>query len=202
MTGHRTHGQYASYRFLFFILAGAFLLRLTWWLYAAPVVSQDGAEYLCAARNLVRGNGYVGCYEGPELMYAPLYPVLIAAISPVVKNLETGAHVISLAFGVLLIVPIFLIASLMYGKRAACISAILTALYPVFIKLAGSTFNEAPYVTLFMAGNLCRVANTRVPQPEVWCADRRLLRAGLPGKTGGLRIPCLLCNGHLDRCGH
>ena len=144
-----------SYRVLLCILLAALLLRLGWWLYAAPVVSQDGAEYLCAARNLVRGHGYVGCYEGPELMYAPLYPVLIAAASIVFRNLETAAHLVSLLFGIFLIVPVFLTAWLIYGKRVAYISAVLTALYPVLIKLAGSTFTEAPYVTLFMSGIYC-----------------------------------------------
>ena len=144
-----------SYRVLLCILLAALVLRLGWWLYAAPVVSQDGAEYLCAARNLVRGHGYVGCYEGPELMYAPLYPVLIAAFSIVFRNLETGAHLVSLLFGIFLIVPVFLTAWLIYGKRVAYISAVLTALYPVSSSWPAPPFTEAPYVTLFMSGIYC-----------------------------------------------
>jgi 4-amino-4-deoxy-L-arabinose transferase-like glycosyltransferase len=52
----------------------------------------------------------------------------------------------------MLVLPVFFIALLMYGKRTAYISAILIAFQPVLVKLGGSTYNEAIYLTFFMTG--------------------------------------------------
>ena len=140
------------YQPLLWVLLVAFVLRLGWWLFQAPVVSLDGAEYLCAARNLIRGDGYTGCYAGPELMYSPLYPVLVAALSLVVRNVEAAAHIVSVVFGTGLVLVVFLLASQVYGGRVAYIAATLTAVHPVLVKLAGSTYNETVYLPLLVAG--------------------------------------------------
>ena len=145
-------GLWKSYKWLIVILAIAFLLRVLSWIQGAPIVAVDGSEYLCGARNLTRGLGYVGCYDGPELMYTPMYSLLIAALSFLVRDFELSAHLISVFFGTFLILPVFFIALRVYGRRAAYISAVLTALQPVLVKLGGSTYNEAVYLTLFMAG--------------------------------------------------
>jgi hypothetical protein len=59
---------------------GAFLLRLFWWLWQAPIISLDASEYLCVARNLIRGLSLVGCWGIPATMYNPLYSILISGI--------------------------------------------------------------------------------------------------------------------------
>jgi 4-amino-4-deoxy-L-arabinose transferase-like glycosyltransferase len=150
MTSQTNFRALISYKWLLLILAVACTLRLAWWLHAARVISLDGAEYLCGARSLVRGDGLVGCYEGPELMYAPLYSLLTAGVSLVVRDVELAAHVVSLLFGTALVLPVFFIALLVYGRRAAYIGAVLTAVQPVLVKIGGSTYNESVYMTLFM----------------------------------------------------
>lgn len=142
----------ASYKLLFAIMLAACVIRVAWWVTQGPLISIDASEYLCAARNLLRGNGYVGCWAGPELMYNPLFAVLIAAFSPITGNLELAAHLVCILSGALLILPVFFIARSVYGTRAAHVSALLIAFHPVLIKLSGSTYTEAIYLTLFMAG--------------------------------------------------
>jgi 4-amino-4-deoxy-L-arabinose transferase-like glycosyltransferase len=61
-----------------------------------------------------------------------------------------AAHLVSLVFGVALIIPVFLIAHMMYGERVANISALFIALHPLLIKLSGSVFNENVYLFLLM----------------------------------------------------
>jgi hypothetical protein len=138
--------------FLIAILLLGLVLRLGWWLLRAPVISIEAAEYLCAAQNLLKGHGLVGCYPGPELMYTPFYSILTAAISAAVRNIEVAAHLVSLVSSVCLILPVYFIASFIYDKRTGYIAALLTAVHPVLVKLGGSTYSEAVYLTLFMAG--------------------------------------------------
>jgi hypothetical protein len=134
------------------ILLLGLVLRLGWWLLRAPVISIDAAEYLCAAHNLLKGNGLVGCYAGPELMYTPFYSVLTALVGVAVRNIELAAHLVSLIASACLVLPVYYLASFIYDKRAGYIAAILTAVHPVLVKLGGSTYSEAVYLTFFMAG--------------------------------------------------
>ena len=133
------------------ILVLGFLLRVAWMATEAPVISSDGAEYARMAEHLFHDHALVGNFEGPEIMYAPLYPVLIAGAMWVIPNSEAAAHLVALVSGTALIGIVFLIARNVYGRRIAYICALLTSVHPLLVALSGSIYNESLYVTLLMA---------------------------------------------------
>jgi 4-amino-4-deoxy-L-arabinose transferase-like glycosyltransferase len=137
------------------ILVLGLAMRVGWMATQAPVINSDGGEYAMMAEHLVRQHALIGSYEGPEILYAPLYPVLIAAAMLIVRNSETAAHVISLISGTALIAIVFLLAQRVYGRPVAYISAALVAFHPLLIALSGSVYNEALYVTLWLATVCC-----------------------------------------------
>jgi 4-amino-4-deoxy-L-arabinose transferase-like glycosyltransferase len=134
------------------VAALAVILRLVWWLRAAPVISDDGSEYLCVARNLGNGFGLRGCDGAPELMYAPLYSVLAAALGRAVGDIELAAHIISLAGSVCIVVGVYLLAQQIYGRGVALIAALLATFHPLLIDVGGSTYNEGVYLPLLTLG--------------------------------------------------
>jgi len=132
------------------ILVLGLVLRLVWMVTQAHVVSSDGGEYATMAEHLLHQHALIGTYEGPEILYAPLYPLLIAAVMLVVPNSETAAHLVSLLSGTALIAIVFLLAQRLYDRRTALISAALVAVHPMLIALSGSIYNETLYLTMWM----------------------------------------------------
>lgn len=128
-----------------------FALRLQWMIVETPVMGADGAEYARMAESLFYNHALVGNFEGPQTLYAPLYPVLIAGVMFALPNVELAAHIVSLLLGTALIVIIFLIARYIYGQKTAYICAALVAVHPVLVALSGSVYNETAYLTLLMA---------------------------------------------------
>lgn len=139
-----------KYGLLALTLLVGFVLRLFWMLRMAPAISFE-AEYVRVAENLRAGLGLMSSYGGPETMYAPLYSILIAGFTYVARDAEFAAHLVSLFFGTLLIVPVFLVTQRVYGLRAAYLSAILVALHPLLIARSASIYSEAVYPTFLMA---------------------------------------------------
>jgi 4-amino-4-deoxy-L-arabinose transferase-like glycosyltransferase len=142
--------SYNCYALLVVILFTGLPLRVYWMIAQTPVLNADGSEYVRMAENLANGKGLVGNFDGPETMYTPLFPLLTAGVCLIVRNAELAARLVSLAFGVGLILPVFLIARIMYGKTVAHIGALFVALHPLFIKLSGSVFNENVYLFFLM----------------------------------------------------
>ena len=126
-------------------------LRVWWMVTQAPVISSDGGEYARMAEHLLADHALVGTFEGPEILYAPLYPVLIAGTMLVVSSSETAAHIVSLLSGMALVWMVFLIAQHVYGRRTAQICAFLAAVHPLLVALSGSIYNEALYLSILMA---------------------------------------------------
>jgi 4-amino-4-deoxy-L-arabinose transferase-like glycosyltransferase len=154
-----------TYGVLALTLLVGFSLRLYWMSTQTSVISFE-AEYVRVAENLRAGFGLMSSYGGPETMYAPLYSLLIAGFSHLAKNAEIAAHLVSLFFGTLLIVPVFSITLRVYGLRAANLSAILVALHPLLIARSGSIYTEAVYPTLLMAALYWGIKSLELNHPR------------------------------------
>src|SRR5262249_30083269 len=139
-------------------LIGAALLRTAWAVLFNRSMEQEGIEYCRIAENLLSGRGYVGIFNnGTQLNFPPLYPVLIAAVSAVVRNSAIAARIINIAFGAALVIPVCWIAQRLYGRRVAVTAAVLVVLHPVLIAGGASTYAEGPYLTLVMVGVACLI---------------------------------------------
>jgi 4-amino-4-deoxy-L-arabinose transferase-like glycosyltransferase len=147
----RTAYRLRAHTLLGVILLLGLALRVAWMVARVSVISPDGGEYATMAEHLLHQHALIGIYEGPEIIYGPLYPTLIAGVMVVIPNSETAAHVVSLVSGTALIVIVFLLAQRVYGRRTAYIAAALAAFHPLLIALSASVFNEALYATVWMA---------------------------------------------------
>ncbi len=135
---------------LFLILGLAFAVRLYW------MITQKGVmegEYARLAENILAGKGYLSSLEEqPNLMYAPLYPVLIALLSHFTRDIELAGRLISVVSGAMLVLPMYFIGLHLHGKRTALICAALTAFHPLLIGFSSTVLTETTYLTFMMAG--------------------------------------------------
>jgi 4-amino-4-deoxy-L-arabinose transferase-like glycosyltransferase len=164
------------------LVAGVVLLaaipRLARILFFTPLVETDGAEYCRMAENLLHGNGYEGLLPGTELMFPPLYPLLIAGVMAVTGLASVAAaRVVSLAAGLALVAIMTLLVDRMAGRRAAWIGGVLTALLPATVLVSASTFSESTQFALLAGGLL--LAARAMAHPRVVTASSAGILFGL-----------------------
>lgn len=134
------------------ILVAAVVLRGFWVVHHSAVLEGNACEYARIAENLVKHGTYVGLLEGPELMFPPLFPVLLALGSLFAGSVEGAARLVPFLAGVLLVPAMFALARLMYGPRVALGVAALTAFHPVLIDLSSTAYSEGVYLLLMVGG--------------------------------------------------
>lgn len=123
-----------------------------WHHWRTGAIESEGAEYARIAENLREGRGYVGISTpGTQLVFAPLFPSLIAAASLLTHNdYELAGRLVSFLLGILLPLPVFGIAIRLFHWRTAAIAAALAAVFPLFINLSFTVFSEGPYITVLL----------------------------------------------------
>lgn len=121
----------------------------------------DEPFYLWLGRNWLSGQGY--SFTGySDVHHTPMYPLLSGLFYLLTRNLVIGqAQAMQLAsdicyvvFGILLVIPIYLLTKEMYGRRAALVSASLVAVYPAIstAPLFWGTLTEPPYYFFVYTG--------------------------------------------------
>jgi 4-amino-4-deoxy-L-arabinose transferase-like glycosyltransferase len=151
------------------------VLRIGWAVRRDVVVENEGAEYVRIAVNLADGHGYVGTMSGPQLLFPPLYPILIRTGFFLTDSPVTSARAVSILAGTLLVPLLFLIVSTIYGRRPAWIAAIIAALYPFLIGFSAATYSESLYTTLLAGVVYFAIAGLRLPPMHVFVALGSLL---------------------------
>jgi Dolichyl-phosphate-mannose-protein mannosyltransferase len=144
-------GRLRSHAGLGAILLFGLALRILWMLTQVAVISSDGSVYAAMAEHLRHQHALIGTGEGPQILYAPLYSLLIAATMMVTPSSEAAGHVVSLLSGTALIGILFFVSQYLYGRRTAFVAAVLGAVHPLLIALSASVYNEALYLTVWMA---------------------------------------------------
>jgi 4-amino-4-deoxy-L-arabinose transferase-like glycosyltransferase len=162
--------QPSTATFLGILVAGV-ALRGYWAIHHGAVLEGNGCEYARIAENLVKHGAYVGLSGEPELMFPPLYPILLALGSLIVGSVDGATRLVPFLAGVLLVPAVFAVARLLYGPRVALGAAALTALHPLLIDLSGSAFSEGPYLLLMVMSLYwgLRSLDADTLGPMVWC---------------------------------
>jgi len=138
---------------LLLILLLAFSLRLFSARFLMGSIDPEGAEYARIAENLVNGHGYVGiAIPGTELMFPPLFPLLIAGVSLLTHQSEVAGRVISVTMGTLLVLPVYFITVDLYNRKVAYVAAVLIACHPLLVGFSATVFGETTYMTLVLSG--------------------------------------------------
>lgn len=146
----RSHGHY-SYAPLLGILIIAFALRLWCVIFLTGTIDTEGAEYARIAENLFGGRGYTGISApGKDLMFPPLFPVLIGAVRMITGQVELAGRVVSLLMGTLLVLPVYLIGQHLYGRRVGLLAAALAACHPLMVNFSAAVYCEMTYLALLL----------------------------------------------------
>ncbi len=128
-------------------------LRIIAMVFFTGAIDTEGAEYARIAENLMSGKGYEGiATPGVELMFPPLYPLLIAALSFLVRDFELAARLVCVIFGSALPIVIYFVSSRLYDRQTSLIAATVVAFHPLLINLSASTYSEGPYMTVLLVG--------------------------------------------------
>ncbi len=129
------------------------LVRVTALVQPQRIVWGDEPFYLWLGRNWLTGRGY--SFTGySDVHHTPMYPLLSGLFYLVTHNLELASDICYVLFGVLLIIPIYLLAKEMYGRGAGYASAALLAIYPAIATAPAfwGTLTEPPYYFFVYTG--------------------------------------------------
>ena len=127
----------SDWKSLLLIMALAFGLRMILVLFP-EVIHIDGVEYIRYAKEVLSGHWLGG-------KASPVYPVLIAFVSLFIKNFEIAGILISVIFGVLLVIPVFYLGKEIFHEKVGMISGLVVAVHPFLYTFSGSVLTESTY---------------------------------------------------------
>lgn len=132
------------------------IVRLAF-VYKNNIIGTDSVTYVELGINLVQGYGYEASYllPHPELVKAPLYPVLTGGVWSIVGDGFLAAKIVSLIFGVLLIPLIYLLGRTIYDRSVGLFSAILVAFHPLLINISSNALADSTYT--FLIASVCLI---------------------------------------------
>ncbi len=179
----RTTGFVFEAALLCVVLAVAFILRQQLYVRLFP----DSFSYLTFARNIWSGIHHTGELTIASYRRPPLYPHLIAFFSfgdlSSLNLVEVGRQ-ISIAFGTLLLIPLYFLGRKFYGPTAALFATALAALVPEFLYYSGTVLTESLAAFLVLVNLL--VLWVLCSQRELWDPAKRTVLYGILFFLGGI----------------
>ncbi len=156
------------YRPIVAIWLFSFFIRGACAIWFSGMIDAEGAEYARIAQNLLIGVGYVGmATPGQQLFFPPLFPLFISAVTILTGDAEVAGRIISVVFGSLVVVPVYLIAQRMYSERVAVGAAALVGIHPFLVEYSTTVHCEPTYLTIILT--------------SIYIAMRAMDRNGLSG---------------------
>lgn len=125
---------------LWILLGITFGLRL-YAVLMAKGISYDGAGYGFMARDFIKGD----FLKGLSSPLHPLYPFLIALVSPDTIHVEIAGRIISLVFGTITLFPVYYLAREIVGPKGAIFSGLFYSFHPYLVTYSGMLLSEATY---------------------------------------------------------
>jgi hypothetical protein len=133
---------------------GAALAMRLWAFRFQHLVTVDGTEYIRFAEALARGRAFAS-------IFPPGYPALIAIVQALGVERVLAAQAISMASGVLLVVPVWFLARRLVGPWWSAAPALAVALHPELARFSVVTMSESAFL-LLLYGALALSASSRV----------------------------------------
>lgn len=118
----------------------AFGLRL-YAVLMAQGIARDSAGYGFMARDFLQGD----FIKGLSWAFHPLYPILIALLSPDSTHVEIVGRLISLFWGTFTLIPLYYLVKETVGHKEAIFSALFYAFHPYLVTYSGMLLTEATY---------------------------------------------------------
>jgi 4-amino-4-deoxy-L-arabinose transferase-like glycosyltransferase len=127
------------------LLLFGFLLRLPH-LVAPYVINTDAIKYVQAASLIAQGK----FWEGIQITGPSIYPVLISLLYPLVGDFVTAARILTVSFGILTLVPFYLLAREVFDRSTAWISCFFYCLSPAIVTISLEVVRD-PVFSFFLA---------------------------------------------------
>ncbi|MDD5643831.1 MAG: glycosyltransferase family 39 protein [bacterium] len=113
------------------------ILRLTFF-----VPAKDGLTFIELAQCFIKGDLKTALSHE----YHPLYPWLISVFSKFTADFIDAGLFISLLFGFLLVIPVYLSALRLFDRKAAVISSIFCIFHPYLLRFSSNVLSESAYL--------------------------------------------------------
>jgi 4-amino-4-deoxy-L-arabinose transferase-like glycosyltransferase len=129
------------------MIAAGLAIRL-YFLPSYDVISNDGTAYVKVAREMRIGNfAGVASYG--------FYPVFIWLAGFIVEDLETAGRLVSVIFGSLLCVPVYMLGSELFSRRTAFAACMAVIIWHSLRHWSCEVMTQSSYVALATAGIYC-----------------------------------------------
>ncbi|MCL5959705.1 MAG: glycosyltransferase family 39 protein, partial [Chloroflexi bacterium] len=139
------------------VLLGLLLLALAVRLvvfHNRQAIDFDETAYARMAENLVNGRGLYEISAKSTTHFTPLFSVLIAGVSFVVKDFELAGRLVSLASGLALVLGTYFLGKTLYDRRVGLVAAALVAVFPSLVNFSSILYAESLYTFLLVFGVL------------------------------------------------
>lgn len=152
----------------------------------------DSPRYLIWAKSLAGLEGFKDA-TGPDVVryviHAPFYPLLLAPLGWFFQNIIVPAKIVTILFGVALIVLFFLWTAKRTNRTAALIGAFFLAINPVVIVLSSHVLSDVPFTFVVVLLFLLAEKISEAPGEEKWAwMFVVLLTAGILLREIGLTL--------------
>ncbi len=137
--------QIEAVRALGLVLLAALVVRLYLFLYT-PVIAGDAVVYITQAQLMAQG----AWPQASAADFEPVFPFSIFIFHSILPDWELAGKLASLTFGVLAVVPFFLISRDVFGPRVAFGAGILFALHPYLARNSAEALQESTYLFFFL----------------------------------------------------
>lgn len=109
-------------------------------------ITSDGPLYVYMAQEIANGD-MESAYKRNRRM-PPLYLYMMAGLHKMGFTLETAGRLISILAGALLIIPIYLIAEMIFSSRLGALAAFLIAVNPDLIRCSAKVMRDSLFLLL------------------------------------------------------
>lgn len=137
----------------------------------AMLYTPDGPRYLIWAKSLAAFEGFKDTSNPEPLRYvihAPLYSLILAPLAWFFSNIIIPAKVLTIGFGVALIVSFYVWVAKRTSVVAALIGAFFLAINPLTVLLSGHVVSDIPFTVCVLLFFLLAEKMVDVPQEEKW----------------------------------
>lgn len=142
------------------ILVGLAVLVRTILALNTCLIGTDSRQFLVMAERLFDGNFNFAL----AMRYHPLYSMMTAMGHFVIPTIETSAVVVSILFGSLAVLPLFVLTRDIWGHRIALITCLFYIFSPPFVEVQADVMSEGLFIFLFLSGLALLWKTLRTPQ--------------------------------------
>lgn len=151
-------------------------------------ISEDGVLYVSMANDISQGD--IDSAFKKNRRMPPLYLFMIAGLHKLGFHSETAGRLISIIAGALLVIPVFLIAEMIFKSRLAAMAAFLVAVNPDLIQTSARVMRDSLFLIILFSAVyfLAKAMNAERWNLHYWSTSGLMLSLGVAVRTETIEI--------------